>query len=125
MCENVIECKNIRVAPSVRDLLICLKLDKNKLGEETREGGLPGGPMDVLTVYPQHSTVVAAPVTLKYPPEAHLHLFLSCLLSSGLSLSPSSFQPHTDFILTYSSHKFLSSLPPSSSRFKQETAKES
>lgn len=31
-----------------------------KLRKEIRRGGLPGGPVSVLTVYPQHGTVVAA-----------------------------------------------------------------
>lgn len=89
---------------------------------ERGRGGLPGGPVNVLTVYPQHSEVVAAAChsqKLSRGPFTSVSLLLS--LSWFVFLSFISLHPHTGFFLAYSSHKssLLSLLLPSLLSFKK------
>ena len=103
----------------------------NKTWKEKRKEGwwrLPGGPVNVLTVYPQHSTVVAAACHSQIPsrdPFTSASLLLSLsrfVFLCSLSLSPSS---HFFFSLIHPTNPSLLSLLPSPlSSFQEETAKE-
>lgn len=94
------------------------KKEKKKSKPKTwkRRGGLPGGPVNVLTVYPQHRGVVAAACHSQIPSWGPFTAGLCCFLSPGLCSSPFFW-----LFLASSAHKFLFSLLLS---FKQVTARE-
>lgn len=88
--------------------------------------GLPGGPVNVLTVYPQHSTVVAAACHSQIPsrdPFTSASLLLSLSWFVFLSSPSRSLSILTFFFwLIHPTNPSLLSLLPSS--FQEETARE-
>lgn len=81
-----------------------------KLRKEMGRGGLPGGPVSVLTVYPQHSTVVASARHSHIPsrgPFMSASLLPSLSQCSSVSFLPSSLS-HTFFCPP---HLFIPQIP--------------